>query len=122
MKKEQEPVSGRTSRQPAQSAKKTSFTLDERRDSTRFQHDEGMEFAAIWLETGEEILAEVHDDSLGGLGILLEDSFGFQPGSDVQVVYAGEHLQGKVRHITMQSDGRHMIGLECRRALPKDAD
>ena len=47
--------------------------LDERRQATRFPRLPATDFAVVWQTPGEEILAEVHDESLTGLGILLAD-------------------------------------------------
>ncbi len=95
-------------------------TPDERRNASRFWRGDGTDFASIWVEAGEEILAEVHDESLSGLGILVDGPTEIQPGNDVHVVYAGEYLRGLVRHVTRQSDGRYLVGLECQQ-LPAEA-
>ena len=101
--------------------KKTFCTQEEQRQATRFRREENTDFAAIWRESGEEILVEVHDESLTGLGIIVDDdTLDLKLGSHVQVVYAGEYLQGEVRHITMQPHGKKLIGLRCERLEPND--
>jgi hypothetical protein len=101
--------------QPA-SAQECGHPLDERREATRFRREEGTDFAVIWREPGEELLVEVHDESLSGLGIVVDSKLGLEVGSKLHVVYAGEYMDGEVRHIQPEED-RYRIGLQCRRML-----
>ena len=71
-----------------------------------------MNQVVLWSEGGEK-LAGVHDESLGGLGLYLEDLQGLENGSQVDMVYAGELLSGTVRHIEQQADGVYVVGFEC---------
>ena len=102
--------------------KKYCSQLDEMRGSTRFEREEGTDFAVIYRETGEEILVDVHDESLTGLGILVDSDLDLRVGNHVHVIYAHEYLSGNVRHITRQPCGRYIIGLSCQRLLPKTTD
>ena len=90
-------------------------TLEEQRHSTRFPREADTEFAAIWRETGEEHLVAVYDESLTGLGLLVDAALELRVGSQLNVVYAGESLQGEIRHVTPHPDGRVRVGLRCRR-------
>lgn len=94
---------------------KSVYSLEEKRNSTRFMREEGSDFAIILMDDGSELNVEVHDESLGGLGVIVNDAQDFQPGSQVKVFYAGDHFLGEVRHINIQSDGRYVIGLSCDR-------
>lgn len=90
--------------------------VEERREASRFGRESGTDFAVIWRESGEELLVEVQDESLTGLGILVESSLGLEVGSRLNVVYTGEYLDGEVRHI--QQDGEQLrVGLRCRRMI-----
>jgi hypothetical protein len=91
--------------------------VGERRQASRFERDEDMDFVIIWREPGEEHLVQVHDESLTGLGILVKDTLGLQVGSVVHVIYAGENLEGEVRHITKRPDDKYLIGLKTRRIV-----
>ncbi len=93
--------------------------LDERRQATRFPREPATDFAVVWQTPGEEILAEVHDESLTGLGILLADVSTLQLGSKLDVVYTGSLMRGEVRHIERRDDGRYLVGLRCESLLPK---
>ena len=87
--------------------------LTDLRQSARFGREYGMEQFVIWSVTGEEKLASVRDESLGGLGLYLDDVVGLENGSRVDMVYAGELLSGTVRHIERQADGLFVVGFEC---------
>lgn len=102
--------------------KKYCSQLDELRGSTRFEREEGTDFAVIYRETGEAILVDVHDESLTGIGILVDSDLDLRVGSHVHVIYAHEYLEGKVRHITSQPCGRYIIGLSCQRLLPRKTE
>lgn len=103
---------------PSAPAKVHCALLDERREASRFERDHDCDFAVIWNYAGEEIVVEVHDESVTGLGILVDDRLDLQLGSQVRVLYAGEHLQGEVRHLTPQADGTNLVGLKCQRKMP----
>jgi len=90
--------------------------LDERRAASRFRREEGTDFAVIWREPGEELRVEVHDESLKGLGIVVDSKLGLEVGSRLHVVYRGEYMDGEVRHIEQKGE-RYRIGLRCRRML-----
>ncbi len=87
--------------------------LTDLRQSTRFGRDFGAEEVVLWSVPGEEKLAYVHDESLGGLGVYLDDVHGVNNESEVHIIYAGELLRGRVRHIESQADGGYVVGFEC---------
>jgi len=86
--------------------------VDERRTSTRFRKDADAERAAIWYPHGVEMLAEVYDESLEGLALIVDDATAFQTGMQVEIAYAGTLLQGTVRHLSSCDDGRTKIGFQ----------
>ena len=90
--------------------------LEERREASRFGRERGTDFAFVWRESGEELLVEVQDESLTGLGILVESKLGFEVGSRLHIVYTGEYMDGEVRHIQQEGE-RYRVGLRCRRML-----
>jgi len=61
------------------------------------------------------MLVEVHDESLGGLGVYLEDVEFFVVGREVEVVYAGEFLRATVSHVESNEDGGYTVGFACER-------
>ena len=85
----------------------------ERRKSTRYPKDRDTDFAVIGRSEGEEILVEVHDESLGGLAVYMHDVTGFEVGQELTVVYQGTSMRATVRHIEPQSDGDFVMGLKC---------
>jgi hypothetical protein len=87
--------------------------LNDLRQSTRFGREYGMEEVVIWTVAGEEKLGSVHNESLGGLGLYLDEVQGLENGCEVDMVYAGELLRGTVRHIERQADGIYVVGFEC---------
>jgi hypothetical protein len=91
----------------------SSPVADERRRATRFHKEPETEFAVLWIVPGEPILAEVHDESLGGLGLVVDDGIPLAVGDVVDVVYAGDLLKSVVRHIQEPVDGRRLVGIEC---------
>lgn len=92
--------------------------VDEKREATRFRREEGTDFAVIWHTPGEEHLVEVHDESLTGLGLIVDPIIGLKIGTVLNVVYAGEHMDGEVRHIE-EMTGKHLVGLRCARITPR---
>ena len=85
----------------------------ERRQSTRYPKDRDTDFAVIWRSEREELLVEVHDESLGGLAVYLHDVAGFEVGQELNVLYEGTMMRASVRHIESKSDGDFVMGLKC---------
>ncbi len=110
------PTQGSDQTPLAASTQECRHPLDERRKASRFRREEGTGFAVIWREPDEELLVEVHDESLSGLGIVVDSRLGLEVGNKLHVVYAGEYMDGEVRHIQQEGD-RYRIGLQCRRML-----
>ena len=86
---------------------------DELRQSTRFVRERGTDSAVLWFGDGEPLLVDVHDESLSGLGLYLDDVKGIDDGCDVNIVYAGQFMTAHVRHIEPQPDGGYIVGFEC---------
>ena len=93
-------------------------TTDELRQSTRFEKERGAESAVFWYGDGEPMLAEVHDESLGGLGLFIDDLEQLEEGREANIIYGGEIMTGRVRHIEPQADGGYVVGFECTRDGP----
>lgn len=91
--------------------------VDELREGSRFEKDEQCDFAALHFPDGEHQLVEVHDESLGGLSLLLDKLGDLQLGSRLDIIYAGGYQSAIVQHIEPQCDGRYLVGFECK-ALP----
>ena len=97
--------------QPRQSAYR--HLLDDRRASTRMPKEPDTDFAAIFSEDGEPLLAEVHDESLGGLCLVLEDVATYPIASEAEILYQSTLLCATVRHIEPRCDGKFLVGFEC---------
>ena len=88
--------------------------LDDHREATRFVQEPGTDFAVVWQLSGSELLVEVHDESLTGLGIVMTDVGTFHIGSEATIVYQGHVLHCEVKHLEEQFDGTWLVGWECR--------
>jgi len=88
-------------------------TLDEQRTSTRFGQDPDSAYAVIRHPEQEAIKAQVHEESLGGIGLILEDRCDFGVGQEVEIAYLDSLLRAVVRHIEPYDDGRLLVGFEC---------
>ena len=88
-------------------------TGDELRRATRFVEERGADAAVILTPDGE-LLVDVHDESLGGLGLYLADSEYFVVGREVDIIYAGAMFRARVRHVEPQEDGGYIAGFEVR--------
>jgi hypothetical protein len=86
---------------------------EEQRRATRFRKEPDTEFVVIRLLVGAELLAEVYDESLGGLGLIVADASGVQVGAAALIVYHGDTLDVTVRHINSRPDGTFFVGCEC---------
>ena len=89
--------------------------VEELRNSTRLVLERGSDVAVLWVEPGDAILADVHDVSLGGLGVFLRDVADFPVGRQIDLVHLGRHMRARIRHIDPQPDGEFLVGLECER-------
>ena len=87
--------------------------LDDRRQATRFNREPETEFVEIRPPSGQPIQAEVRDESLGGLAVIVAASECLPIGLECQLVYAGDHLDAVVRYALPLQDGRYRLGLQC---------
>lgn len=89
-------------------------TWDERRNASRFGRDHHTEHAVLFAQSNEGILADVFDESLGGLGMYVDQRISLVPGQSVEVSYRGDRLEGRICHVQATLDGRLRVGIECR--------
>ena len=87
--------------------------LDERRMSTRIRKEPDTDFVAVWTEDDQLELLEVHDESLGGLCLVVEDLAQYAIGSEAEFIYHGSLLRATVRHVEARADGTCLVGFEC---------
>ena len=90
----------------------------ERREASRFGRLAEDDFATLWLPHCEPILAEVHNESLQGICLVLDNDCGIGIGATVHIVYAGTCHLAQARHVEPHQDGRLRIGFHCE-ALPE---
>ena len=93
----------------------TAAPLEERRQSQRFPKEPGMDFAVICEPQRLTMQVEIHDESLGGIAVIVDDGEIFPVGQEVVIQYADERLRGIVRHVQPQDDGRFAVGFQCER-------
>jgi hypothetical protein len=91
---------------------------DEQRRATRFRKEPDTEFVVVRLLVGAELLAEVYDESLGGLGLIVADASSIAVGSEAVIVYHGDTLEATVRHVNPRSDGTFFVGCQCHAVDP----
>jgi hypothetical protein len=89
--------------------------VEELRKATRFVKESDTEFAVIRVEPGTEILAEVRDESLFGLGLIVAELAALDVGLEVTIDYRKEVLDATVRNIHPRPNGTFVVGFECRR-------
>ena len=88
--------------------------IDDRRQATRFEKEPGTEYVVLSGPGSEQRTAEVQNESLGGMAVLLPADVEWPVGTPLRFCYAGEVLQAVVRHAESLADGRLRLGLECR--------
>ncbi len=98
----------------------SSLRVQELRKATRFVKEPDTEFAVIQVERGVEILAEVRDESLFGLGLVVADVGPLEIGQEVTIVYRREVLDAIVRNASSRPNGTFHVGFECRRRQSPD--
>lgn len=84
----------------------------EKRDSSRFARHPDSDFATMWLgdEDGPQTV-EVHDESLGGISVFVDNRFPIHVDDLVRLQYSGALYQCQVRHVTPGE--RVLVGLSC---------
>jgi len=88
-------------------------TVEELRTSTRFGKDPDMAYAVVRHPEKKAIMAQVHEESLGGISLILEDRCDFDLGQEVEIAYLDSLLRAVVRHIEPRDDGTFLVGFEC---------
>ncbi len=86
--------------------------FEERRAASRFGRERESDLAAIWLNPHEELVASVHDESLGGISLVVSDCSRLPVGCTVGLAYAGAFLQATVKHVRPTDDGLYVVGFE----------
>ena len=86
---------------------------EERRQGSRFGRLPSDDYAAVWKEHEQPLLAEVHDESLHGISLILDTDSDIRLGTQVYIVYAGMCHLAQARHLETRSDGRMLVGFKC---------
>lgn len=87
--------------------------VDEQRESTRFAKEPESAYAVVFHPDLQELPAEVHDESLGGFALVLEDVTQFGVGQEVKIAYLDSLMKARVRHVEPREDGKYIVGFEC---------
>ena len=90
-----------------------SVPLEERRVATRFERLPDDDFAAIWIGSEEPQLAEVHDESLHGISVILDADWNIGIGCQVHIVYAGTCHLAQARHVKPIAPNQVLVGFHC---------
>lgn len=86
----------------------------ERRCASRFARHPDSDFAKLWLAQDDgSHTVEVHDESLGGISVFVDEALPIQVDDRVRLQYSGTIYQCQVRHVTTGSEGRALVGLSC---------
>jgi hypothetical protein len=99
-------------------ARASSERFDERRQWGRFVVDVGK--LIVSLTPTEQRSAEVVDESFGGIGIVIDNASGLQPGRDLSLAYDGVPMRGTVRSVHPHGGGRYRVGIEWLSSQPFD--
>jgi hypothetical protein len=83
--------------------------FEERRLSSRFGRDDDTDFAALRLSSGEEVIAMVFDESLGGISLVIDDASRLPIGAEVKIAYAGSFVRAVVKHLRPIGGGTKSI-------------
>jgi hypothetical protein len=85
--------------------------FEERRRASRFGRNEDADFASLELPSGEEVIAMVFDESLGGISLFADAAWPLAVGSVVKIAYAGSIFTATVKHMRLLDDGvRRIVG------------
>lgn len=87
--------------------------VDEQRKSTRFAKEPESAYAVVFHPDSQELPAEVYDESLGGISLVLDDVARFAIGQVVKIAYLDGLFKARVRHVEPHDDGRFIVGFEC---------
>jgi len=92
------------------------YARDDQRQSTRFRKEPGTDYALFTSPGCEAVWAEVYDESLTGICLVLADPSGLRVGTKAELVYRETPLHGEVRRVTPQADGSYLVGFACERS------
>ena len=65
----------------------------------------------VILENNEQVIAEVHDESFGGIGIILPVNRSVEANTNIKMLYAGAPVHGNVRWTKLLGEGKLRIGI-----------
>lgn len=82
----------------------------ERRQWGRFVVDVGK--LVVSVAPSDQRNAEVLDESFGGIGVVIDDASGLEPGLDLDLNYEGVLMRGTVRSVRPYEGGRYRVGIE----------
>jgi hypothetical protein len=85
----------------------------ERRSASRFRREPGWDSAIVRCPDGASLTGDVHDESLGGVSLILRDLAQLCVDQRVEIAFEGETLVSVVRHIRLQEDGDYIVGFSC---------
>jgi hypothetical protein len=86
---------------------------DERRSASRFRREPGWDTAIVRCPDGESLTGDVHDESLGGVSLILRDLCQLCVDQKVEIAFEGKTLPSIVRHIRPREDGGYIVGFSC---------
>ena len=90
-------------------------TVDELRHWTRFAKERGTDVALVFHPHLEQILADVHDESLSRIGLYLDDIWSFDIGQEVEIIYDNDFFRASVSHVGPHREGGYIVGFSCER-------
>jgi len=78
----------------------------DRRCGPRFStHLEGDETLEIWLDAARPQVASILNESMEGVGLILDDELDLQQGQTIVVVHRGFRRRAEVQYIAVGQDG-----------------
>jgi hypothetical protein len=82
----------------------------ERRQWGRFGVDVGK--LVVSVAPSDQRNAKVLEESFGGIGVVIDDASGLEPGLDLSLNYEGVLMRGTVRSVWPHEGSRYRVGIE----------
>jgi len=90
-------------------------TEDDRRRWQRIRKSPETDHATIRFRNQSELVVEVYDESIGGLGVLVDGKPDFECFDELEIHHNGELIIGTVMHIDLMDNEQYLVGFHCER-------
>jgi hypothetical protein len=84
-------------------------TFEERRQASRFGREFESDYAVLRVGTAEARTWPVHDESLGGISLVLDETLTLPVGAEVTIDYGNSQFHGVVIHRRSTGENQTVI-------------